>query len=273
MLYDQPGAFASSPQPCDCGRDPEAWMDPCCAKEMKDRRKAAALMRELRAADPTRKVANLRRSVVVVPPQPPRSDPEEPVHRDVPIETVSDESESDIDDEEAVILDRMLASRLEKHYVREASSGDDFRGVVVGHAYDSERAACARLDKALEVIAAEHPTISWRRSRRGEAFVAAACAERIPVDHLERGALVVFKAGSLRALADVEDFSDRDRLEQWLERLGVFEDEALLDDEEELAAAVYPCGKPGCMRPFEHHHIGFGQGVPVEWNVERVNEL
>ena len=75
-LMLKPGGFArpktkrcDDPN-CDLEHDLDALMDPCCAKDLKDRRKAGRLMAQLREADPTRKALDRRRGAFDAAPLP-----------------------------------------------------------------------------------------------------------------------------------------------------------------------------------------------------------
>lgn len=283
-------------------------MDPCCAKEMSDRRKTAALLRELRLADPTRRAEALRRGVVLVDA---RGQIEQASslfkgQPEVAVDRASEDSDtgyissnvddSEIDDEEAEVIERMRMARLRDVQGALLEVGDDFRlavlerhPVVVVHAYNPDRRATSRLDDALQAVAAENPDLTVCRSHRGAAIADIILqTDRIPPERVRNGSLALFKQASLVALADVSTFATDDdvaldALNQWLDRAGAFDaqfdatfqnqDDPLFDDDDD-PATYYSCGRPGCTKPFQHHHIGpSAENVPLDWDIDRLAEL
>lgn len=253
-------------------------------------------MRQLRSADPTRRAEDLRRDVVVLPPAPDRSKARQELA--APAKNVlvvleedgsSDDDESELDSVEAELMEELLAARIRqasgKRLVSDVSELPR-ASIVVLHAYDPD--GSDDVDDALEALAVERASARFCRNMFGEAVRDLVYeSDRITPEKL-RGSLCVFRESKLVALSDASAFfsgkGDQavavDALTQWLDRAGAFEDEPLrataqlLPEEEEEAGQgeqFYDCGKPGCNRSFEHHHIG--STIPLDWDVHRRADL
>ena len=73
----------------------DALLDPCCAKDMKERRQAGKWMAQLRAADPARKALDARRGAVDVAPLPEYERPPRPFPSAQPKQSVSSDDDED----------------------------------------------------------------------------------------------------------------------------------------------------------------------------------
>ena len=48
---------------------------------------------------------------------------------------------------------------------------------------------------------------------------------------------------------------------------GAADDDEVVSEAEEPVIEYYDCGKPGCQKAFEHHHVGLS--TPDAWNVDK----
>jgi len=319
-----PGGFASGAE-CECCEPLDPFMDPCCAREISDRRKYGVVMKKLRSLDPVRRAEEMRRYAVGT--MPPYEAGETAVFREpqtAVLEPVSldGDSDSESDDEDWDESDNELMEKLRDARVREIeeqrspglrqlSSHDALAAAtsasttVTVLAYDYESVACGHIERVLASIASTRNIVCCRV--RAGALLRVAEAARLSSDRLEHGALAVFVRGevsaharasekhflfsewssriarggrrltSFRCAVDMAQFGNddcaaSDAIETWLERARAFDGDgaaaAVLDDEAEEAPEedFYACGKPGCQRPFEHHHVGLNGAVPTAWD-------
>ncbi|KAJ1452916.1 hypothetical protein M885DRAFT_619520 [Pelagophyceae sp. CCMP2097] len=290
-----PGGFASGAE-CECCEPLDPFMDPCCAREISDRRKYGVVMKKLRSLDPVRRAEEMRRYAVGT--MPPYEAGETAVFREpqtAVLEPVSldGDSDSESDDEDWDESDNELMEKLRDARVREIeeqrspglrqlSSHDALAAAtsasttVTVLAYDYESVACGHIERVLASIASTRNIVCCRV--RAGALLRVAEAARLSSDRLEHGALAVFVRGEVSACAvDMAQFGNddcaaSDAIETWLERARAFDGDgaaaAVLDDEAEEAPEedFYACGKPGCQRPFEHHHVGLNGAVPTAWD-------
>lgn len=252
-------------------------------------------MRQLRSADPTRRAEDLRRGVVVLPP------PKQPKQPSVVVlveedrtnsskDDDDDDDDSEYDFEEAELMEELLAARM-RQAARVVLVSDVVdlpqAPIVVMHSYDPD-SRDGGMDEALEVLAAEYPKVRFCRSLSGEAVRDLVFeSDRIAPEKL-RGSVCVFRESKLVALSATSTFSEQgdqvvaiDALSQWLDRAGAFDDisplrgtSQLVPEEQEdnvEEEKYFQCGRPGCNKVFEHHHIG--STIPVDWDVHRRNDL
>ena len=324
------GGFAKMAKgACDCddpncadNLDMDMLMDPCCAKDMKDSRRAAGLMSRLRDYDPARRALDERRGVIDAAPlffaeraaaklpEPSRGPPREAAAAadddDDDDEDESEEEEEEDSDAEFLddlendseLMERMRSSKLREAEADLAASEVSAaqlralvaaRRAVVVHAFAPGCAAGARLDEALAAIGARRAGLLACRAAPAAVDDALLRAGRVSRDALTRsprGALLAVVDGRLEAAAlDIAQFADDDRcaadaVERWLDNAKVWapeadhaHDDADGDDDADPEAhdaprpCYYDCGKPGCQKAFEHHHVGLS--TPDAWNVDK----
>ena len=271
----------------------DALLDPCCAKDQKERRQASKWMAQLRAADPARKALDARRGAVDVAPlpeyeRPPRPYPAQPKKQAL---SSDDDEDSDSDAEfldelenDNELMEKMRSARIrENECMRETTSSELaaalLRGPVLVHAFaPSEN--LQHLDGAL-AVAAQERGVRFLRTRRGQAIGEKELIDaRLTREKISegKGALLAFVGGVVTACAlDLNEFADadavaHDRVERWLDNArcasGEADDDEVVSEAEEPVIEYYDCGKPGCCKTFEHKHVGLEMGAPREFDVD-----
>ena len=270
----------------------DALLDPCCAKDQKERRQASKWMAQLRAADPARKALDARRGAVDVAPlpeyeRPPRPYPAAPAKKQLS----SDEEDSDSDAEfldelenDNELMEKMRSARIrENECMRETTSSELAtaltRGPVLVHAFSTSE-NLQHLDGALAVCCSERG-VRFLRTRRGQAIGEKELIDaRLTREKISegKGALLAFVGGVVTACAlDLNEFADadavaHDRVERWLDNArcasGEADDDEVVSEAEEPVIEYYDCGKPGCCKTFEHKHVGLEMGAPREFDVD-----
>ena len=271
----------------------DALLDPCCAKDMKERRQAGKWMAQLRAADPARKALDARRGAVDVAPLPEYERPPRPFPSAQPKQSVSSDDDEDTDSD-AEFLDELendnelmekmrSASIRENECMRETTSSELaaalLRGPVLVHAFSTTE-NLQHLDGAL-AVAAQERGVRFLRTRRGQAIGEKELTDaRLTREKISdgKGALLAFVGGAVTACAlDLNEFADadavaHDRVERWLDnaRCAAVDDgdDDALSEVEEPVIEYYDCGKPGCCKTFEHKHVGLETGAPREFDVD-----
>jgi len=296
---------------CDEPIDPT--LDVCCARDEVERRRAAGWMKKLREHDPTRTRGALREAAIATlaaqgaslmgeeRPQRAAADDDAEEKDDDDDDDSSDEDfsdeESDDDYEDEDLVSRLVAARLREARKRlvvlgtesevRVESGRRERLVVLVE--NQEEPLSQHVTAALEDLAAEDAYEGCGFARSAPAAVATFVLDARAAAP-QAGGLVVFARGRVVAVRALRDFADdagaaTDAIDTFLERTGMKQQDRRLDDDDEALDpedddddgqplfVPFPCGKPGCMKPFHHTHVDTSKSVPVEWDVDRRRAL